>query len=339
MAGTTELTLDMPYFADRAGLFIVIHGPTGSGKSTLGLSGGGLTHYYPFDEHSWPALRFALSQGWRVRVDNDSDGNPITNWNLSPKRAVLSGKKKIWVVDKAEYAAAREAVKASWEQAIADSTVDNITFDGDIWEFWRGAEWGKLSHITDRTLYGPVKSALREFLKQGSPEAGCDKTVITVNHEREIWAPDATGYRTGTGQYEMKGFYEQCELADAVLQTFKNDKGLPGVRFINKIPIVPELMHKEIRDTEYANIQVIRALLLGKMKLEELPDDAWGEWTPPPPPMESAGEGAPGTIPPPPPPPSSAPPPPPGTPAPPAPAAPPSPVSGSTPPPPPPPPA
>ena len=72
----------MPFFSKREGLFIIVYGDTGTGKSVMSLSGGkrtgGLTHYFAFDEHGWPAMRYALSQGWRIRVDQ-LDGKPLTN--------------------------------------------------------------------------------------------------------------------------------------------------------------------------------------------------------------------------------------------------------------------
>lgn len=205
-------------------MFVVTSGGPGSGKTHLPVfTGVEPIAFFGFDPNYKATVDRALVEG--IEIYQEHEKGKVFDWVSAipdPVKEEQKSKssahvKAVFKVDQKAYEAARDRYEGCLAELL-ESDARTICIDGGdyLWDLYRGAEFGQLSHV-DQLSYGDVNKRFGNMLMRMKSINGCDKHVFVTSQRSEIWRKDKSGKRQATGEYKVAGYKSIPTYADLCL--------------------------------------------------------------------------------------------------------------------------
>lgn len=192
----------------KRGIFILVDGDEGTGKTSLALTLAklGTIAYVDIDQSIDRAQRPTMPKGKKF----SAKVIPV-RYNIAMNEA--KNKASCLPAWKGARAATLEAAK-SWANTVIVDTGD------EMWDVLRFGAFGTLTPKgLIKNLYGPVNGAFRQWIR--TIHRHNMRHLVFTNKMREQWAKGADGVDAPTGKKERIGFREVGYLADMAVRTIK----------------------------------------------------------------------------------------------------------------------
>lgn len=268
---------------DLTNQFTCTQGPTGSGKSTFGLSvcaGIAPLLVIDFDRRSYSARRTAMQKfgaqfveipGLQLDPSDKRSMDEIMDKKAITKKSKKGNEYEVWQID---YEHAKE-VRASIEEYVDYLVACDVSEIGGLFiddAKWLGRIWaaslykGQISSIPKMDWGSVVYPELMKTMVKLTRGRGCDKDVLLAHHQGAKYVNDEN-----TGENEPKWVDRVVKLADNVIEHGTDPRTFEiWAEFNYKVPADNiDFFGKRIVGVECLQYNIIKMALLGELELPE----------------------------------------------------------------------